>query len=85
MIFKLCAFLDNSLFKDFQHLLDTREDNHKFIEHLFMDRLKFEAELIEKLEKEIEQLKSLTLKQCPNCGIRRPKRYHRLFHSKIFK
>ena len=63
--------------KDFQHFLNVREDNHKFIEHLFMERLKFEAEMIEKLEVEIDQLKSLTLRQCPNCGIRRPKRYHR--------
>ena len=63
--------------KDVQHFLNVREDNHKFIEHLFMERLKFEAEMIEKLESEIDQLKSLTLRQCPNCGIRRPKRYHR--------
>ena len=63
--------------KDFQHFLNVREDNHKFIEHLFMERLKFEGEMIEKLEGEIDQLKSLTLRQCPNCGIRRPKRYHR--------
>ena len=32
---------------------------------------------MEKLETEIEQLKLLTLKSCPNCGVRRPKRYHR--------
>ena len=39
--------------------------------------LQVEAELLEKLETEIEQLKLLTLKSCPNCGVRRPKRYHR--------
>lgn len=63
--------------RDFQHFLLIREDNHKFIEHLFMERLKVEAELLERLENEIEQLKSLTLRSCPNCGIMRPKRYHR--------
>ena len=67
----------NRIIKDFQHFLNIREDNHKYIDHLFMERLKFEAELIERLENQIEQLKSMTLKQCPNCGIKRPKRYHR--------
>ena len=32
---------------------------------------------MEKLETEIEQSKLLNLKSCPNCGVRRPKRYHR--------
>ena len=67
----------NRIIKDFQHFLNIREDNHKYIDHLFMERLKFEAELIERLENQIDQLKSMTLKQCPNCGIKRPKRYHR--------
>ena len=66
-----------SIVKDFQHFLNVRGDNHKFMEHLFMERLKVEAELLEKLETEIEQLKLLTLKSCPNCGMCRPKRYHR--------
>lgn len=63
--------------RDFQHFLHIREDNHKFIEHLFMERLKVEADLLERLENQIEQLKSLTLRSCPNCGMMRPKRYHR--------
>lgn len=63
--------------RDFQHFLHIREDNHKFIEHLFMERLKVEADLLERLENQIEHLKSLTLKSCPNCGAMRPKRYHR--------
>merc|ERR1712051_337091 len=65
------------IINDFQHFLIIRGDNHKFMEHLFSERLKVEAELLEKLETEIEQLKLLTLKSCPNCGVRRPKRYHR--------
>ena len=43
--------------EDFQHFLNVREDNHKYIEHLLMDRLKVEAKLLEKLEFEIEELK----------------------------
>ena len=62
---------------DFQHFLNIRGDNHRYMEHLFMDRLKVESELLEKLETEIEHLKMMTLKSCPNCGMRRPKRYHR--------
>ena len=42
-----------------------------------MERLTLEAELLEKLENEIEQLKLSTLRSCPNCGMSRPKRYHR--------
>lgn len=62
---------------DFHHFLNIRGDNHKFMEHLFMERLRVEENLLEKLESQIEQLKILTLKSCPNCGIRRAKRYHR--------
>ena len=50
---------------DFQHFLNIRGDNHKYMEHLFMERLKVESELLEKLETEIEHLKMMTLKSCP--------------------
>ena len=63
--------------EDFQHFLNVREDNHKYIEHLLMDRLKVEAKLLEKLEFEIEELKHASLKNCPYCGLTRPKRYNR--------
>ena len=63
--------------EDFQHFLNVREDNHKYIEHLLMERLKVEAKLLEKLECEIEELKYASLKNCPYCGMTRPKRYNR--------
>ena len=63
--------------EDFQHFLNVREDNHKYIEHLLMERLKVEAKLLEKLEFEIEELKYASLKNCPYCAMTRPKRYNR--------
>jgi hypothetical protein len=62
---------------DFYHFINIREDNHKFIEHLFMERLKTEADLLKRLEDQIEELRNLSLKSCTNCGRMRPKRYHR--------
>ena len=65
------------IIQDFHHFLNIREDNHKYIEHLFMERLKVEAKLLEKLEFEIEEMRVNSLKNCPYCGIMRPKRYNR--------
>ena len=45
------------IIQDFQHFVNIREDNHKYIEHLFMERLKVEAKLLEKLEFEIEEMR----------------------------
>ena len=63
------------IIQDFQHFVNIREDNHKYIEHLFMERLKVEAKLLEKLEWQIEELKYASLKNCAYCGTARPKRY----------